>query len=78
VEQAVGRWMEESPLAIGVVALATGTAIGLALPRTEKEDQLLGSARDTVVDRAQELASEAVDTVRERLTDEGGQAQQTH
>jgi hypothetical protein len=62
------------------LALAAGTAIGLALPRTEKEDQLLGSARDTVVDRAQELASEAVDTVRERLSDVEHQQpqQQTH
>jgi gas vesicle protein len=79
VEQAVGRWMDDNPLALGAVALATGTAIGLALPRTEKEDQLLGSARDTVVDRAEELASQAVDTVRERLTDiQQDQQQQTH
>jgi gas vesicle protein len=80
VEQAVGRWMDDNPVALGAVALAAGTALGLALPRTEKEDQLLGSARDTVVDRAQELASEAVDTVRERITTEvpNQQPQQTH
>jgi uncharacterized protein DUF3618 len=76
VEQAVGRWMDENPLAIGAVALAAGTAIGLALPRTEGEDRILGSARDTVVNRAEQLASQAVDTVRERLTDV--QEQQTH
>lgn len=80
VERAMGQWMEENPVALGALALAAGTAIGLALPRTEKEDQLLGSARDTVVDRAQELASEAVDTVRERLSDVEHQQpqQQTH
>lgn len=81
VEHAVGRWMEDNPVALGAVALAAGTAIGLALPRTEKEDRLLGSARDMVVDRAQELASEAVDTVRERLADvpaDHQEAQQTH
>ncbi|HET6982539.1 MAG TPA: DUF3618 domain-containing protein [Myxococcaceae bacterium] len=81
VEQAMERWMDENPLALGAVALAGGTAIGLALPRTQKEDRLMGSARDTVVDRAQELATEAVDTVRERLTDveqEQQGAPQTH
>jgi|SoiMethySBSTD1v2_1073268.scaffolds.fasta_scaffold166170_3 gas vesicle protein len=79
VEQAVGRWMDDNPLALGAVALAAGTAIGLALPRTEKEDRLLGSARDTVVDRAQELATEAVDTVRDRLSDvQQDQQQHTH
>ncbi len=76
VEQAVGRWMDENPLAFGTVALAAGTAIGLALPRTEGEDRILGTARDTVVNRAEQLASEAVATVRERLTDV--QEQQTH
>jgi hypothetical protein len=72
--------MDDNPVALGAVALAAGTALGLALPRTEKEDRLLGSARDTVVDRAQELASEAVDTVRERITDVPDQQpqQQTH
>ena len=76
VEQAVGGWMDENPLAIGAVALAAGTAIGLALPRTEGEDRILGGARDTVVNEAEQLASKAVDTVRERLTDV--QQQQTH
>jgi uncharacterized protein DUF3618 len=81
VEHALGGWMDQNPVALGAIALAAGAAVGLALPRTEQEDRLLGSARDSVVDRAQELASEAVDTVRERLTDApaGEQSQhQTH
>lgn len=69
VEQAFGRWMHQNPVAIGAVALAAGTAVGLALPRTDKEDQLLGHARDSVVDRAQQMASEAVGEVREHLTE---------
>ena len=69
VEQAFGRWMHENPVAIGAVALAAGTAVGLALPRTDKEDQLLGHARDSMVDRAQQMASQAVGEVREHLTE---------
>ncbi len=78
VEQTLGRWLDDNPIALGAVALAAGTAIGLALPRTEKEDRLLGSARDTVVDKAQQLASTAVDNVRDRLSDTQDQQQQTH
>jgi len=69
VEQAFGRWMRQNPVAIGAVALAAGTAVGLALPRTDKEDQLLGHARDSMVDRAQQMASQAVGEVREHLTE---------
>lgn len=47
-----------------------------------KAGELASTASETaerMTDRAQELASEAVDTVRERLTDDGGQPQQqTH
>ena len=47
VEQAVGRWMDDNPIALGAVALAAGTALGLALPRTENEDPH-GCARRSV------------------------------
>jgi hypothetical protein len=59
------------------VALTLGTAVGLALPRTEKEDQWLGEARDTLVKKAQNLAGEAVDKAKEVATQAsaGGQSQ---
>jgi hypothetical protein len=39
----------ENPLAIGALALAAGVGVGLLLPSTEREDDLLGSARDRMV-----------------------------
>lgn len=54
------RWMRENPLTVGVAAVALGAAVGLAAPRTETEDRWLGEARDTLVERAQELAEGAV------------------
>ena len=51
---------EENPLAIGAVALAMGTAIGLALPRTELEDEWLGDARDQLMDKVGEVAHESL------------------
>jgi hypothetical protein len=72
VEDSVGRALQENPLAVGAVALALGTAVGLALPQTQREHQLLGEARDTLVERAQELAQETF----EKVQSVAGEAQQ--
>src|SRR5262249_30721145 len=50
------RMMDETPLAVGAVALAVGVAVGLALPGTPHEDRMLGPARDRLMDQAQEAA----------------------
>lgn len=47
-----------NPLAIGIVAVAAGLAAGLAIPESPKERELMGAARDTLVDRAKDMASE--------------------
>jgi hypothetical protein len=39
----------ENPLAIGAVTLAAGVGVGLLLPSTQREDELLGAARDRMV-----------------------------
>jgi ElaB/YqjD/DUF883 family membrane-anchored ribosome-binding protein len=54
-------WMERNPLAVGGAALALGLAVGLALPESHQEQRLMGSARDRLIDRAQDLAGQAVD-----------------
>ena len=62
-----------NPLALGAVAAAIGLATGLAAPTTERETQLLGGARDRLVDRVKEAASETKDKaqhVAERVMDE--------
>jgi len=53
----------ENPLAIGAATLALGVAAGLAVPRTQKEAELMGGARDKLVDRAREVARETKDKV---------------
>jgi ElaB/YqjD/DUF883 family membrane-anchored ribosome-binding protein len=53
--------IEENPLAVGAIALATGVAIGLAIPETRQEHQVLGEARDTLLDRAQQSAEETME-----------------
>jgi len=72
-EDRLGRALRENPLAVGAVALALGAAVGLALPQTERENQLMGEARDTLVERAQDFAQETMDKVQHVATE----AQQT-
>jgi hypothetical protein len=57
--------LHENPLLVAAAAVLTGAAVGGALPQTEKENELMGEARDQVVDRAQGVAREAADSVRE-------------
>ena len=52
---------EENPLFIGIGAAIVGLAIGLLLPGTQREDELMGPARDQLVDRAEETVERAKD-----------------
>jgi vacuolar-type H+-ATPase subunit H len=65
VEDQVSRTMNENPLALGAVALALGTAVGLAVPTTQRENELFGQARDTLMERAQDMAQETMEKVQE-------------
>lgn len=53
----------DNPIAVGAAVLAVGTAVGMAIPISRKEDQWMGRARDQVVHKAQELAHEALGKV---------------
>lgn len=72
-EDRLGRALQENPLAVGAVALAVGAAVGLALPQTQRENQLMGEARDTLMERAQDFAQETV----EKVQHVASEAQQT-
>ncbi len=69
LEDGFQRVLRESPLAVGAVTLALGAAVGLALPQTARENQLLGEARDNLVERAQDLAQETMGKVQSVATE---------
>ncbi|MGI8914021.1 MAG: DUF3618 domain-containing protein [Chloroflexota bacterium] len=52
-----------TPLGVGAIALAVGVAIGLAAPSTDLENQVMGEARDSVVQKAQDTAQETMHKV---------------
>ena len=53
-----GHYMEENPLAMGAIALAVGAGVGLLLPTSRREDELLGPQRDRLIERTREAAHE--------------------
>lgn len=65
IENRVEDWFYQNPLAAGAIVLATGTAIGLAIPISRKEEEWMGPARDKLVGKAGELAHQALDKVEE-------------
>ena len=52
------RVLQENPLTVGALAVGVGAAIGLAIPETSKEHEVMGEARDNLVDKAQEKVQE--------------------
>jgi ElaB/YqjD/DUF883 family membrane-anchored ribosome-binding protein len=48
------RGFEERPLLLGAVALGAGLAVGLGIPATQSENQLVGRYRDKLMARAKD------------------------
>jgi hypothetical protein len=61
----------ENPLAVGAAAAVVGAAIGMMLPETEPEHRIMGEAKDTVLEKAQTVAQDAMQKV-QRVADEVG------
>jgi len=68
------RLARENPLAVGAGALLLGAAVGLAIPETERENEWMGEARDSMVDRAQEMAQKAASAAQDTAADLAGEA----
>ncbi|HKP81836.1 MAG TPA: DUF3618 domain-containing protein [Pyrinomonadaceae bacterium] len=60
-----GQLLRENPLAVGAVAVAAGTAVGLALPSTRFESEYIGETSERLVDKAEEVARGAIDKVQD-------------
>lgn len=66
-EASLESTMRDNPLVVGAIAVAVGAAIGLALPSTEKEDELLGEAKDRLLEGAKSVAGEALHQVEAKV-----------
>jgi ElaB/YqjD/DUF883 family membrane-anchored ribosome-binding protein len=71
------RMIDQNPLVVAAGAVVVGLAAGLLLPGTRREDELMGSARDQLMERAgdtvervKEAAGEAAREVTETVTEQ--------
>jgi gas vesicle protein len=64
-QRQIRRTWDENPLIVGAASLVLGTVVGLAIPATERENQLMGDARDSMVESVQDKVREKVDEVQE-------------
>ena len=64
---ALEHGVQHRPLALAALAIAAGFLVGLALPSSHRERQLLGGARDRLMDKAQQAARDATTRVREAV-----------
>jgi hypothetical protein len=69
------RTMRENPLTLGAVALALGAAVGMSVPETRPEHQLLGPARDNLVNKAQDATQDTVQRVQSGVREANDSAQ---
>jgi hypothetical protein len=72
--------LRENPLAVGAVAVAAGTAIGLVLPSTRIESEYIGDTGEKIVDKVEDVARDALgkvqDAAKQMAPDQQGQQQQ--
>jgi RNA-binding protein YhbY len=65
VDESIRQVMQTNPLAVGATMVAAGALVGLALPRTRREDDLMGETSDQLMERARGVAHDAVGAARE-------------
>jgi len=63
------HYLTENPLAVGAAAFALGAVVGLAIPSTRYEGDLMGEARDQLLQKAQDKGSMLLDKTRGLVDD---------
>ena len=77
VREGFNSLLTEQPLLLGALGIAVGAVIGAALPATEQEDRLFGSARDKALAEVKQRGSESYQQVREKVNAVGEEAKQS-
>ena len=60
-----GEVLRENPLAVGAVAVAAGTAVGLILPSTQFESEYIGETGEKLVESVEDVARDALGKVQD-------------
>ena len=62
------RAWRQNPLMLGVAAAVAGAVVGLGVPETERENELMGETRDRMLDSVQDTVRDKVDQVQQAAT----------
>jgi ElaB/YqjD/DUF883 family membrane-anchored ribosome-binding protein len=60
--------IESNPIAFGAIALAVGTAVGLALPATQTEKRVMGQAGGQLIDKVETAVSQPLEKMESAAT----------
>jgi ElaB/YqjD/DUF883 family membrane-anchored ribosome-binding protein len=71
-----GRMFQENPLAMGAIAVAVGTAVGLVLPTTAMERNVLAKPASEALNKAEEAASQALGQAEQQAREAEQQARE--
>jgi ElaB/YqjD/DUF883 family membrane-anchored ribosome-binding protein len=63
------RYLQENPLVLGAAAFAVGAVVGLAIPSTDYEGELMGDTRDELLRKAQNTGSALLDKTKHLVDD---------
>ena len=69
------RSWNENPLLIGAAAAVLGAIVGMAVPETERENELMGETRDSMIEGVQQTVRDKVDQVQQAASHAVGQVQ---
>ena len=72
----LAEFVEEQPLIAGLITVVLGAVIGLSLPGTRQEDELLGDARDQFAEQARSVAERAKEVAQKTFNEAKTTAQQ--
>ena len=70
-KQRAADGLDGNPLAGAVIGIAAGALVGALIPRTEREDALLGETREHLAARAKAAAKAAIDAGKRELDERG-------
>jgi ElaB/YqjD/DUF883 family membrane-anchored ribosome-binding protein len=65
------HYLEENPLAVGAVALALGAAVGMAIPSTRYEGEIMGETRERLMEKAKSTATQLLDKTKHAVNEAG-------
>jgi ElaB/YqjD/DUF883 family membrane-anchored ribosome-binding protein len=71
------RALESNPLAFGALAVAVGTAVGLAIPATSAEKQVMGQAGGQLIDKVENAVSQPLEQMQQGQQGQDGQQGQS-